>query len=218
MATTGTVKKFMRNSTKTSPPRPRGRPRIYDPEQALDRVTEIFWDAGYSTATLDDISDAASMNRPSLYNAFGDKKKLYLTTLGRYRDMGRNTMRDALAYDIPFEKALREVYRGAISIYLSGKHGARGCFLIGTAATEAVHDVEIRKEFADGLHELDDLMEARIRYALEHGEIKSRIAPADLARLACGIMNSLALRARAGDRRAVLEATAEAGVRLICGI
>jgi AcrR family transcriptional regulator len=207
----------MRNSTKQLIRRPPGRPRGYDPGQALDRVTGVFWDAGYSAASLDDISCATGMNRPSLYNAFGDKRALYLMTLGRYREMGRDAMHDALSYDVPFEEALRRVYRRALAIYLSGKHGARGCFLIGTAATEAVRDAKVRKQFADGLHELDEQVEARIRHALQCGEIKSGFAPQDLARLACAIMNSLALRARAGERRAQLEALAEAGVRLICG-
>lgn len=207
----------MHKSTKKELPRPRGRPRSYEPEQALDQVIEAFWDAGYSATSLDDISAATHMNRPSLYNAFGDKRNLYLIVLDRYREMGRDAMRRALAYDVPFEEALRRVYKSAISIYLSGDQGARGCFLIGTAATEAVRDPKVRKRFADGLHELDDQLEARIRFAQRRGEITGNIAPGDLARLACGIMNSLALRARAGDRRAVLEATANAGVRLICG-
>lgn len=207
----------MRNSTKKTISRPRGRPRGYDPVEAVARATDVFWDSGYGGASLDDISGATRMNRPSLYNAFGDKRKLYLAALNGYREMGRETMREALAYEMPFAEALRRVYRRAISIYVSGKHGARGCFLIGTAATEAVHDAKIRKQLADGLHELDALLEARIRRAQDAGEIDSSLDAADLARLACGIMNSLALRARAGDRRAVLEATAEAGVRLICG-
>lgn len=198
-------------------PRSRGRPRAYEPGEALDRATDAFWDTGYSATSLDDISDATRMNRPSLYNAFGDKRNLYLATLDRYREMGRDTMQRALSCDVPFGAVLRRVYRRAISIYLSGEQGARGCFLIGTAATEAVHDREVRSRFADGLHELDGLMEARIHLALERGELKSDIAAGDLARLACGIMNSIALRARAGDKRAVLEAMAEAGVRLICG-
>jgi len=181
------------------------------------RATEVFWDAGYCGASLGDISEATRMNRPSLYNAFGDKRKLYLSALDHYREMGRNAMREALSHEVPFEEALRRVYLRAISIYLAGTRGARGCFLIGTAATEAVNDTKIRKQLADGLHELDELLEARIRHALDAGEFRSRLEPGDLARLACGIMNSLALRARAGDRRGVLEATAEAGVRLICG-
>lgn len=203
---------------KKSVRRPRGRPRAYDPDQALTQVTAAFWDAGYSGASLEDLTDAAGMNRPSLYGAFGNKRELYLTTLGRYREMGRSAMREELSYELPLADALRRVYARAIAIYTQGDSGARGCFLIGTAATEAVLDKQIRREFADGLHELDAQLEARFRHALERGELKSSLGAGDLARLACGIMNSLALRARAGDPRTVLEATAEAGVRLLCAL
>lgn len=198
--------------------RPRGRPKAYDPDQALARVTAAFWDAGYSGASLEDLTDAAGMNKPSLYGAFGNKHALYMKTLALYREMGRDTMREALSYELSLADGLRRVYARAIEIYTSGEHGARGCFLIGTAATEAVLDPKVRRMFADGLHELDDQLQARFQHALDTGELKSALGADDLARLACGIMNSFALRARAGDPRAVLEATAEAGVRLLCGL
>lgn len=195
-------------------PRPRGRPRSFDEARVLDAATAAFWDAGYSATSLDDLGTATGLNRPSLYNAFGHKRELYLTTMERYRDMGRRTMREALSGEAPFAEALRRVYRAAIAIYLDR---GRGCFLIGTATSEAVRDSVIRERLAAGLHELDDLMEARIRDAVARGELVSALAPGELALVACSIMNALALRARAGDGRAALEAIAEAGVRLIAG-
>ena len=201
---------------KTKPKLPRGRPRAYDPDEALVQARDAFWDGGYTGTSLDDLSDATGMNRPSLYGAFGDKRALYLETLDRYRELGREAMKEELSYELPVAEALRRVFARAISLYLAGRQGARGCFLIGTAATESVRDVKIRSVFAAGLHELDDQLEARLRHALEQGEIVSDIDPAALARVVCGVMNSLALRARAGDSRAVLEATAEATVRLVC--
>src|SRR5690348_9869420 len=198
--------------------RPRGRPKSYDPVQALARVTETFWDAGYSGASLEDLTGAASMNKPSLYGAFGNKHALYMATLEGYREMGRSAMRAVLAREQTLVDALRGVYSGALDIYMAGEHGARGCFLIGTAATEAVLDPKVRRMYADGLHELDEQLQARFQRALDSGELKSRLNAGDLARVACGIMNSLALRARAGDTRQVLEATAEAGVKLLCGL
>ncbi len=198
--------------------RPRGRPKGYDPDQALARVTEAFWDAGYSGASLEDLTDAAGMNKPSLYGAFGNKYALYMATLEGYREMGRSAMRAVLSHEQSLADALRGVYAGALDIYMAGEHGARGCFLIGTAATESVLDRKVRRMFADGLHELDEQLEARFQRALDSGELQSSLSAGDLARLASGIMNSLALRARAGDPRAVLEATAEAGVRLLCGL
>jgi AcrR family transcriptional regulator len=202
----------------TKSKRSRGRPRAYDPDKALLQVTDAFWDSGYTGTSLDDLTSATDMNRPSLYGAFGDKRAAYLQTLERYREMGRTAMKEELAGTRPLEEALRGVFARSISIYLTGKRGARGCYLIGTAATEAVRDAKIRAVFAAGLHELDDLMEARLRHAVEQGELKTDIEPAVLARVLCGIMNSLALRARAGDSRATLESIAEAGVRLVCGV
>lgn len=155
------------------------------------------------------------MNRPSLYAAFGDKHRLYLSTLDRYREFGRSVMKEELRPERPLEEALRAVFDRAISIYITGSQGARGCYLIGTAATEAVQDSEVRARFAAGLHELDDLMEGRLREAVREGELSADIDPAALARVLCGVINSLALRARAGDPRETLEATADAAVRLL---
>lgn len=155
------------------------------------------------------------MNRPSLYGAFGDKHRLYLRTLDGYREFGRSAMRHELSLERPLAKALRALFARAITIYTGGSHGARGCYLIGTAATEAVRDSKVRAIFAAGLHELDDLLEARLRDAVQRGELSTEIDLAALARVLCGVMNSLALRARAGDSRETLAATADAAIRLV---
>lgn len=196
-------------------PRPRGRPRAYDADRALAEARDAFWNAGYTGTSLDDLVDATGMNRPSLYGAFGDKHRLYLRTLDGYRDLGRSAMKEALSPERALEEGLRGVFSRAIAIYMTGSRGARGCYLIGTAATEAVHDSKVRAVFAAGLHELDDLMEARLRHAVKQGELSTEIDPAALARVLCGVMNSLALRARAGDSRETLAATADAAVRLV---
>jgi AcrR family transcriptional regulator len=193
----------------------RGRPPAYDPSVALTRAMEVFWDAGYAATSLDDLAAATGMNRPSLYGAFGDKRALYLKTLEHYGAGGQ--LRAALEADDTLREALRRVYQLAIKLYLSGKHGARGCFLIGTAATEAVKSPEVRRALAEQLGELDDIFAARIRLARERGEIARDADTRALAKLASAVLHSLALRSRAGDPRASLEAIAAAGVAAICG-
>src|SRR5262245_26684556 len=126
-----------------SPEKRRGRPRAYDPDVAIARAIEAFWPAGYSATSLDDLSGALGMNRPSLYAAFGDKHDLYLKALTQYWRFGRDAMRDALAYDRPLPEALWRVYRRALSMYLPEKGEPRGCFAIGTATTEAVAHAKI---------------------------------------------------------------------------
>ena len=63
-----------------------GRPRAYDTDAVLDRAAEVFWANGFSATSLDDLSAAMGMARPSIYNAFGDKAALFLRALERFRD------------------------------------------------------------------------------------------------------------------------------------
>src|SRR5271168_735616 len=102
-------------------PKRRGRPRAYDPEQALAQILECFWKSGYSGTSLDAISDATGMNRPSLYAAFGGKEALYLKSLAHYWSMSYVALREALADDVPLRDALMRVYEKALAIYFSGE-------------------------------------------------------------------------------------------------
>ena len=66
-------------------PKRRGRPRAYEPEVALARALDVFWKEGFAATSLDDLSAATGMNRPSLYGAFGDKRELFIKSYQRYR-------------------------------------------------------------------------------------------------------------------------------------
>jgi TetR/AcrR family transcriptional regulator, copper-responsive repressor len=199
-------------------PRRRGRPRAYDPRAALRRARDTFWETGYSGTSLDEISAATGMNRPSLYAAFGDKHTLYLKALEHYWQLAFVAMREALASDDRgLDEALMRVYDGQLSIYFSGDGRPRGCFAIGTATTEAVEDPEIRKALEKGLHMLDAYLEARLRTARETGELKVHADPAALAVLASATLHTIAIRARAGVPRAELREIARRAVSVICG-
>ncbi len=75
-------------------PKRRGRPRAYQPEIALGKALELFRKGGFAATSLDDLSAATGMNRPSLYGAFGDKRELYIKSYQRYRDDARAAMID----------------------------------------------------------------------------------------------------------------------------
>jgi TetR/AcrR family transcriptional regulator, copper-responsive repressor len=198
-------------------PARRGRPRAYDPDDALARAVDAFWDAGFAATSLDELTLATGMNRPSLYGAFGDKQALYGKALDLYRARTREALGKAFRGDDPLRITLRKVYDTAISIYLSGDHGARGCSIIGTAVTQAVTDPDTRAALADTLGEIDDAFAGRIARAQRNGELSKDADPAKLAKLASAILYSLTIHARAGQERSELEAIAAAAVDVVCG-
>jgi AcrR family transcriptional regulator len=196
---------------------PRGRPRAFDPDTALARAVDAFWDAGFAATSLDDLTEATGMNRPSLYGAFGDKQALYRKAFDSYLDRTRAALAAAFTGDQPLRACLRLIYDTAIAIYLSGDNGPRGCFIIGTAVALAVTDPNVRAALADVLREIDGGFRARIARAQRDGEISADADPAKLAKLASATLYSLTIHARAGAGHAALDAIADAAVDVICG-
>ncbi len=193
-----------------------GRPRAYDPEVALERAMEAFWDAGFSGTSLDDLSARTGMNRPSLYAAFGDKEALYLKTLESYLASRRAIVAAALRAGRPLRDTLGDIYGLMIDRFLAGKRSARGCYLVGTAATEAVENPKVREVLAESVRELDEGFRAAFSAAQARGELGKHADPRALAMFATAVVHTLALRARAGQPRAVLRAVADSAVKLIC--
>jgi AcrR family transcriptional regulator len=187
-------------------PKRRGRPRAYEPEVALGKALDLFRKGGFAATSLDDLSAATGMNRPSLYGAFGDKRELYIKSYQRYRDDARAAMLEIFREDMPLRRRLERIYAIALDIYLSGEAGPRGCFTVMTAASEAIADPDIRAMVLEGFNELDKAFAVCFRRGKEKGELPESADPAVLAQLASATIHTVAIRARARVPREELEA------------
>jgi TetR/AcrR family transcriptional regulator, copper-responsive repressor len=203
--------------TKDTAPAPkrRGRPRAYEPDVALGKALGLFRKEGFAATSLDDLSAATGMNRPSLYGAFGDKRDLYIKSYQRYRDDARAAMIEIFTGDLPIRKRLERIYAAALDIYLSGESGPLGCFTVMTAASEAVADPEIRAMVLDGLVGLDKAFGAAFRQAKDKGELPAGADPAVLAQLASATIHTIAIRARARVPRGELEAIVKGAIDVL---
>ena len=205
------IKKPAANPDAVAPKR-RGRPRAYQPEVALGKALDLFRKDGFAATSLDDLSAATGMNRPSLYGAFGDKRELYIKSYARYRADARAAMIDIFRDELPIRRRLERIFAVALDIYLSGDAGPRGCFTVMTAASEAVSDPEIRGMVLEGLSELDKAFTACFRLAKENGELPQTADPVVLAQLSSATIHSIAVRARARAPRKELEAIVKGAV------
>jgi AcrR family transcriptional regulator len=198
-------------------PKRRGRPRAYQPEIALGKALDLFRKDGFAATSLDDLSAATGMNRPSLYGAFGDKRELYIKSYARYRADARVAMTDIFREEMPIRQRLQRIYAVALDIYLSGDAGPRGCFTVMTAASEAVFDPDIRAMVLEGFSELDKAFAACFRIAKEKDELPPSADPVVLSQLASATLHSIAIRARARMPRKELEAIVKGAIEVMCG-
>lgn len=197
-------------------PKRRGRPRGYQPEAALGKALELFRKGGFAATSLDELSAATGMNRPSLYGAFGDKRELYIKSYARYRDNSRAAMAEIFKIEAPIRDRLWRMFAVALDIYLSGEEGPRGCFTVMTAASDAIADSEIRGIVLEGLQELDKAFAFCFRTAIEKGELLETADPVVLAHLASATIHTVAIRARARVPRRELEAIVRGAIDVMC--
>src|SRR5919112_6033196 len=111
-----------------TPSRSTGRPREFEPDEALARALEVFWNQGYEGASLGELTAAMGINRPSLYAAFGNKEALFRKALDRYVNERMTFMRSAI--EEPTARAVAErLLRGAVDL-LGNPRNPRGCLMV----------------------------------------------------------------------------------------
>lgn len=185
-----------------------GRPRSFDKGAALGMVAQTFRANGFSATSLDEISHATGLQRPSLYSAFGDKKSMYMASLAAlHADI--ESKADALDNaNLELREILVRLFNDSIVGYLSGDTGPQGCLAIGTATTEASNDVDIQRS----LQRFMDIMDSRIAKWFERAGCTNSL---NHARIISAALHSISVRARAGQPIEVLDAIASTTIDLV---
>ncbi|MEZ5596718.1 MAG: TetR/AcrR family transcriptional regulator [Pseudomonadales bacterium] len=178
----------------------RGRPRMFDAEQALAKAGAIFWCKGFSATSLDDVAGAMALNRPSIYAAFGDKATLYRAALAQFCGHMRSAAAHTLDGRQTVRRELEAFFRAALDTYFADTP-PRGCMLVCTAPAEALNDTSLRDVYAAVIDELDLLLANRLALAVEAGELPRQTDTRTTAQLLHALLQSVALRARGGTSR-----------------
>src|SRR4051812_24568859 len=123
-------------------PPPRGRPRTFDREAALDAALFEFWRHGYEATSIATLTKAMGINPPSLYAAFGDKRKLFTEAVSRYAQTYGNYGTHAL--DRPTARETVEHLLHTIAADYTDPTHPPGCLVIhgATNTTDASEDVK----------------------------------------------------------------------------
>jgi TetR/AcrR family transcriptional repressor of nem operon len=117
------------------------RPREFDTEEVLNRATEAFWAHGFEATSVRDLVEATGLQKGSLYQAFGDKHRLFMKVLERYSAEHRRLAQEIFRSVEP-GRAI-EVWLGAMMDRDRNAGMEKGCLLWNTVSELAPHDSEV---------------------------------------------------------------------------
>jgi AcrR family transcriptional regulator len=195
----------------------RGRPRLFEAETVVAQAMDVFWTDGFAATSLDDVSAATGLNRPSLYGAFGDKRALYLKAYDQYRRRMNAQFQPLFQARAPIRTKLRRILTAALDLYLSGPNGPRGCFTVLSAASDAIADPDLHGLVGEAIDGTDRAFGRLFAEARASGELPEDADPRRLARVASATLHTLSIRARARIPRAEIAPLIDDAVTTICG-
>ena len=189
----------------------RGRPREFDLDVALDAAIEVFWRQGYEGTTLEDLTRAMGIQRPSLYAAFGGKEQTFRRAVERYAQVEMAYVDEALAK--PTARAVAEHYVRSNVIAITDPAKPPGCLSIqgGLAASSADQSVV---DFLNATRAAGEARFAdRFARAIDDGDLPGGEEPAELAKFLSTVTSGLAVQAASGVSRDALARVAERALR-----
>lgn len=173
----------------------KGRPRLFDKTEALDKAMLVFWAKGYRGTSLDDLTEAMSINRPSLYSAFIDKEQLFLSVIDRYRIKFLITPTQ-LFLDAPtLSEGLQEFFQAMGDVITSDKTPP-GCMIACLLTDDCCDSEAIRAKLTSCIELADSTF--RTVFERHKAELSVEVTPANAARLLTTALHGMAVRARAG--------------------
>jgi TetR/AcrR family transcriptional regulator, transcriptional repressor for nem operon len=191
-----------------------GRSREFEETEVLDAAIECFWRHGYASTSVRDLAEAMGISGASLYNAFSDKRSLFVQALERYLDCSMRERVARLEAALPPKQAVKAFFAEIIERSLSDKR-RRGCLLINSALEVAPHDRELGAAIAERLGEIENFFRRAIVAAQADSTIPLQRNADDLARLLLAVLLGIRVLARSKPQRALLEGVVRAALVLL---
>lgn len=175
----------------------RGRPREFDPEQALTNALRVFWRHGYEGASMAELTEAMGITKPSLYACFGNKEALFRKALDLYEREKLSYMGAAL--DAPTGRGVAErLLSGAIKTHC-GDSDPQGCLLSMVACTTEA--ASVRDDFLARRASAEAALVTRLERAKADGDLPETVDAKALAQCLLTVLKGMAVKAQSGTSR-----------------
>ncbi len=190
----------------------KGRPRQFDTDSALDEAMLVFWRLGYRGTSLDDLTEAMDINRPSLYAAFGDKEKLFLAAIDRYREKHLSDPIKKLLAAENLQKGLAIFFNSMLSVILN-EDNPPGCMIACLLSEECCESDVIRAKLADSINSADAVF--TLVFKKNKDQLSSGLSPEAAGKLMITTLHGISIRARSGAVKKELQGIAQSFMKLV---
>ena len=187
-----------------------GRPLSFDREAALHQAMLLFWRHGFEATSLSDLTAAMGVTAPSIYAAFGDKKRLFIEAVERYVS-GPVTSQSIIDQAATAEEAARGLLQ-ASAVGFTGPDTPPGCLLASSAISCSAAAGDVQRQLAALRLAIEARLTEKIMHGIETGELPRGTDADALAGHVMAVIQGMSTLARDGASRDKLMRVAAAAL------
>lgn len=176
-----------------------GRPFSFDRTAALHEAMLLFWEHGYEGTSIANLTRAMNLTPPSLYYAYGDKKRLFLESLNLYLS-GPKTSETIVEQAHGAKDAVKTLLHTS-AIAFTGKDTPLGCLLASAAISCSEAASDVRNELTAKRLKIEDSLRRKILISIKRGEFKTVVDADALAAHVVSVIQGMSTLARDGASR-----------------
>jgi AcrR family transcriptional regulator len=184
-----------------------GRQREFNVDEALEAALCVFWRKGYEGTSYTDLQQATGVERPGLYSAFGNKEALFRRALERYYARYLDFFPAALELPTSREVAAH-ILRGAVDVN-TRYSDRRGCLALHGVLAGSDDAESMRRALIDARAIAEASLRDRFERAKQEGDLPETASATALAAFVFAVSHGMAVQAKAGFSRDVLEAVVD---------
>ncbi len=189
------------------------RPRKFDPEIVIDAAMHAFWINGYKGVSFDQLVNDTGASRHGIYQEFGDKPGLLLSTLLHYEQTILRELTTELRDESAGLPEIRQFFR-RIAKVARYETGGAGC-LMCNAHIEMEADAQIRDYTEAFFKRLQLLFRHCLSRAQAQGELEPGKGTTAMSHYLVGLVRGISVNARSNPSAKAYDAYIEVALSVL---
>lgn len=172
------------------------RKREFDRETVLGQAMLVFWEKGFEATSIGDLTKTMGISTSSMYEAFGDKRGLFLEALARYCETERHQLTERVQQSASALQLVEQLFDSVPTVVQSTDQN-HGSFAFNAMVEFGTRDAAVTDLIFTHYFRVGEILAEVLDQAQEAGTITTQHDALPLAHLILSTLHGMITLERA---------------------
>ncbi|MEN0004664.1 MAG: TetR/AcrR family transcriptional regulator [Bacteroidota bacterium] len=146
------------------------RVKLFDETEVLEKAMNLFWTKGFYATSIQDLVNHLGINRASLYDTYGGKKKLFERAFTHYKAGNTTIIKQFLSTQPNVKSGFKKLFTMAIQQSYADTE-SKGCLVVNTTIEFIPNEKDFLPLISDNKKQFEKIFYEYLKLGVERGQI-----------------------------------------------